>query len=995
MAHYARPDAGGGAPYFNPNHNQAYAPPPAHMNDYAANTYSHPHHHGPYPQPPPQSPNGHPRSYQQQSPRMAYRNVPPYPNASSSSSSPISQHAHPLPKYPPPQPYAVPVPGPPPNGWVQHPQNITPQLLSPIPQNAYSGVGLGLQIQGVPQSQSHSGAQPTLFPPPAIVSSYPTPPPETTTEETTDEGPDPQEMEDGLASSSQYQGAEEEQQSTSPQTHAPVPIYPSIVLSRRHHRPNDPTRAPGVMISPRARPPQEVIDRVGVWDEEEEGLLSSGLEEEVSIDEIEKNEEVVPADPGIPIAVTVPPVILSASSPPLSTTDDWDIAPPASASASPSHITISIPSSSRVSTPTPTSSAPLVSPTTASTSAPAPAPPQIKKSWASLFNASSPNSSSSAGTASSTTVSDRARLPTSSVVGFSVPADQPLLGNFTAISSNSVGDGVSNSLPPPTRNALLALLSGTPNEPVQPTSPTVPTSPTISIKPTPVRLPPALTPRGLINTGNMCFANAVLQVLLCTRAFYGLFENLQSVLGEQAFLGDRNGEEFPAVNGNGIQKKEEKDQGPLGPAPLVRATATFLKEFVRNGKGGGARGGTRTMTNKGKARADEQQLEEDGEAFIPTMVYDALKGKKRFDGMRGGQQEDAEEFLGFFLDTLEEELLAVAASLRRDTADTSGITATSQKPAVQEKEEPDVADAEDGWLEVGRKNRSVVTRTIESTDSPITRIFGGKFRSTLKTPGQRDSVIVEDWRALRLDIQRDGIHTVEDALALISQPSTLQVTHVPSSTNNTASSQPNPTPQLLTASQQVLIEALPPVLVLHLKRFCYDAELTSVVKVGKQIAFGPELEVPEGVMSPGLKQRLASAGGVKPRRTARYKLFGVVYHHGMSASGGHYTLDVLHPGRAPASAGPVPVGSYSAVAGMNTPASEGAWVRIDDELVSDVRPADVFGAAAPVSGSGAWPTVGANGKTVKGGRVQSVEREGADDSGNARCAYLLFYRRVG
>jgi hypothetical protein len=42
---------------------------------------------------------------------------------------------------------------------------------------------------------------------------------------------------------------------------------------------------------------------------------------------------------------------------------------------------------------------------------------------------------------------------------------------------------------------------------------------------------------------------------------------------------------------------------------------------------------------------------------------------------------------------------------------------------------------------------------IKGTEFPITRIFGGKFRSTLRGPGQKDSVLVEGWRALRLDIQ--------------------------------------------------------------------------------------------------------------------------------------------------------------------------------------------------------------------------------------------------
>lgn len=67
----------------------------------------------------------------------------------------------------------------------------------------------------------------------------------------------------------------------------------------------------------------------------------------------------------------------------------------------------------------------------------------------------------------------------------------------------------------------------------------------------------------------------------------------------------------------------------------------------------------------------------------------------------------------------------------------------------------------------------------------------------------------------------------------------------------------------------------------------------------------------------------------------------VVYHHGQSASGGHYTLDVLHPNR-----------------GGESKAREG-WIRIDDELVSDLRVQDVFGAHL-----------------------------------DGRCAYLLFYRRV-
>ena len=92
------------------------------------------------------------------------------------------------------------------------------------------------------------------------------------------------------------------------------------------------------------------------------------------------------------------------------------------------------------------------------------------------------------------------------------------------------------------------------------------------------------------------------------------------------------------------------------------------------------------------------------------------------------------------------------------------------------------------------------------------------------------------------------------------------------------------------------------------------------------------------------------APGIRKSWLPRYKLFGVLYHHGLSASGGHYTLDVLHPTRF----------TWGGAAGAGGKAREG-WVRIDDELVSDVRHEDVFEA---------W------------------ERD------ESRSAYLLFYSRV-
>ena len=162
------------------------------------------------------------------------------------------------------------------------------------------------------------------------------------------------------------------------------------------------------------------------------------------------------------------------------------------------------------------------------------------------------------------------------------------------------------------------------------------------------------------------------------------------------------------------------------------------------------------------------------------------------------------------------------------------------------------------------------------------------------------------------------MHAIEDALARIShlQPVELDLSG------------------FREASQQVLIDALPPVLVLHLRRFLYDVTADSMVKITKHVQFTPELEIPLGtIFSFVLAQLRISRVLVgaeimapvvgKPAEPVHYKLYGVLYHHGESAGSGHYTVDVLHPNGD----------------GVNGD----AWLHIDDEVVSAVRHEDVFG----------------------------------------------------
>ena len=111
---------------------------------------------------------------------------------------------------------------------------------------------------------------------------------------------------------------------------------------------------------------------------------------------------------------------------------------------------------------------------------------------------------------------------------------------------------------------------------------------------------PQIRPRGLVNTGNMCFANAVLQTLVYTPPFYRLFTELGKYI---------------SGTGSNATKWADKDTS------MVNATVEFLKEFkpkVRD-------------TSKGSYEDDEDYDAID--SFIPSYVYDAMKEKNRFENM--------------------------------------------------------------------------------------------------------------------------------------------------------------------------------------------------------------------------------------------------------------------------------------------------------------------------------------------------------------------------
>lgn len=346
---------------------------------------------------------------------------------------------------------------------------------------------------------------------------------------------------------------------------------------------------------------------------------------------------------------------------------------------------------------------------------------------------------------------------------------------------------------------------------------------------------PLIEPRGLINKGNMCFMNAVLQVLVYCPPFYNLFDRI----------------------GREVRQKINSR------TPLMDAMVMFIREFrlLRE---------LAAQTGKQGERAAQAALELIGDAFLPDNIYRSMAGNPRFSIMQRGNQEDAEEFLGFLLDGLHEEFVQAIREGGAGSGSAGGNELLRASAEALSATNSDAGASTDEWLEVGKKSKTSVTRTSAAASSPISRIFGGSLRSILKIGGAKDSVTLEPYQPLQLDIQAPDVHSITDALRKLPEPEVLSDDWI------------NGKGLKVQATKQVLIETLPPVLILHLKRFLYD-NVGGVQKSWKQVGYPLQLEIPSDAISPARRGKLQT----------RYKLLGVVYHHGHSASGGHYTVDVL------------------------------------------------------------------------------------------------------
>ncbi|XP_058836784.1 uncharacterized protein LOC131693183 isoform X2 [Topomyia yanbarensis] len=365
----------------------------------------------------------------------------------------------------------------------------------------------------------------------------------------------------------------------------------------------------------------------------------------------------------------------------------------------------------------------------------------------------------------------------------------------------------------------------------------------------------SIQPRGLINRSNYCYINAILQALVACPPFYHLMRAIRSL---------------PAA-------KSSKH-----PKPFIDAMTALVAEFS-------------TLTPRSKVQRDKSKKDETPEIHYdspiePVVIHKILSLLRSDIFQVEGRQEDAEEFLGCVLNRLNDEMLELM-KLSKNESELNGNEDTTNGEVH--------GDDQDDWKVIrGNRNKGTVTRTTDFGRSPISDIFGGKLRSRVHREGDHATDNIQPFFTLQLDIEKAA--SVKDALDLLVGKDQLE--------GVTCSK----TKQEIAAWQQVTLEELPIVMILHLK--CFDYKLDGCTKILKTLEFPIELKIDSKLMS--------SKGKTYTAKQKQYKLFAVVYHDGKEASKGHYITDVFHAGY-------------------------GSWIRYDDSTVKAVPEFNVLHPKAP------------------------------------------------
>jgi len=420
-------------------------------------------------------------------------------------------------------------------------------------------------------------------------------------------------------------------------------------------------------------------------------------------------------------------------------------------------------------------------------------------------------------------------------------------------------------------------------------------------------VPPIRRIRGLVNSGNTCFRNAILQCFLSATPLADALRRLVTSF--------RHRKEIPTqlsawpellgfVYSMQMSGMSSCGSGITALAPIdVRSSMPYVCSTFR-----------RKIAQDG----DEVNVDVAAPVDVSDLDLDPLPGAARIAAKKASsehsRQEDAMEFLEFLMDVLlEEEQLGLqdgegeVGILPRDSSNRS---AAGEEASAAGDEQWEDASA---WATISKPgvkavvdNSSRQAAVLSVSSNLISRLFSIRIRSEI-THGQRKTsanftTLLHLSLALAYSLPLGNV-TLTDALDSYFRENVANGPSV-SAPGNAWGSPKDALKDKEDKKKEVRmrerLDSLPPVLIFQLKRFNYDRRLGTAVKVHRAINYPEVLALKTEYFSQDLADSIQrqvqpiqkTRGGAATsmdKTDVNYRLCGIVLHHGEAITSGHYT----------------------------------------------------------------------------------------------------------
>lgn len=410
--------------------------------------------------------------------------------------------------------------------------------------------------------------------------------------------------------------------------------------------------------------------------------------------------------------------------------------------------------------------------------------------------------------------------------------------------------------------------------------------------------------RGIVNQGLSCFRSCIVQALLTMPSFMNIIVKLNEAMLVDSSLAPEEVKSWREVT-------------------LLMAQFLEISDLHH------------ALTNQ---QAKSRTLPIAANTFIPKLVK-SFQRSRQSDNYSSyssdldvtqiiAHQEDASEFLTFLLDCLHEECVTLSAMPADEGGDgdghedgrdgsssnsssSSSITSSDQSSSSNSSGDGSGSGSSADWSTVVKtkaklpkpiiNTQSLSLASFASEASLVSRLFHGVLRQEMiYKMTRRPSVTFERFHCLMLQIATSSIATETNRVTKGNRgpssrntPKTAAVTLQQLLSNHFVDEIITPDDGTK-ITKKLSFQTLPPTLMLQLRRFQYDYFRDVPVKIHQEVSFPLQLTLDERLVnnsSDGSCSNSNSSDSNKSSNSSsrRYVLTAVVQHHGLRATGGHYS----------------------------------------------------------------------------------------------------------